>query len=315
MSSGLTAVRGASERSRRVVGGSPTIEPEQLSNKMLFCAFITSFEVPMSRPLRIFAAVAAMSSAVGVAASAQSDRATRFMDDCRHRVNDTAQFCETREFTLPLAKSLAVDGRENGGITVHAWDRSETKVTALIQAHARTEAEAQNIAKRIVVSTTGGDVRANGPHGNNDESWSVAYDIRAPRHTDLSLTASNGGVSVDGMDARMELETVNGGLRLTDVAGDVRGTTVNGGVTAELSGDRWHGAGLDLRTSNGGIHLFLPNNYSAQLETGTVNGGMDIGFPITVQGTFGRRLTTQLGSGGPRVRAVTTNGGVSIRRR
>jgi hypothetical protein len=269
----------------------------------------------MNRPLPKSALVTALSFGVAVAASAQSDRAKRFMDDCQHRVTDPAQVCETRELRLSVAKSLAVDGRQNGGITVHAWDRNETKVTALVQAHARTEAQAQDIAKQIVISTAGANVRANGPPGHNDESWSVAYEIWAPRHTDLSLTASNGGISVDGMDARMELETVNGGLKLTDVAGDVRGTTVNGGVTAELSGDRWNGAGLDLRTSNGGVHLFLPNNYSAQLEAGTVNGGMDIGFPITVQGTFGRRLTTQLGSGGPRVRAVTTNGEVSISRR
>ena len=36
---------------------------------------------------------------------------------------------------------------------------------------------------------------------------------------------------------------------------------------------------------------------------------------MTVQGAFGRSFTTQLGSGGATIRAVTTNGGVSIRRR
>jgi hypothetical protein len=46
-----------------------------------------------------------------------------------------------------------------------------------------------------------------------------------------------------------------------------------------------------------------------------VNGGMNIDFPITVQGTIGRRITTKLGTGGPRVRATTTNGGVRIRER
>jgi DUF4097 and DUF4098 domain-containing protein YvlB len=210
---------------------------------------------------------------------------------------------------------LTVDGRQNGGITVHGWDRNEIKVTAMIQAQAETEAAAESLAKQVTVTTNNG-VRANGPSSRyRDESWSVSYEIWAPRHTDLTLTASNGGIRVDAMDARMELETVNGGLNLSDVAGDVRGTTVNGGVTAELSGDRWNGAGLDLRTSNGGVHLLLPANYSAQLETGTVNGGMDIGFPITVQGSLGRRLTAQLGNGGARIRAVTTNGGVSIRRR
>jgi DUF4097 and DUF4098 domain-containing protein YvlB len=117
------------------------------------------------------------------------------------------------------------------------------------------------------------------------------------------------------MESRMSLETVNGGLSVRDIGGDVRGTTVNGGITAELSGDRWSGNGLDLRTSNGGVHLSIPSSYSAQLETGTVNGGLDIGFPVTVQGSFGRSFTTQLGGGGPTIRAVTTNGGVTIRRR
>jgi DUF4097 and DUF4098 domain-containing protein YvlB len=143
----------------------------------------------------------------------------------------------------------------------------------------------------------------------------VSYEVWAPRGTELSLTAQNGGISVDGVASRMQLETVNGGLNLTDVDGDVRGTTVNGGVTAELHGDRWSGAGLDLRTSNGGVHLIIPSNYSARLETGTVNGGMNVDFPITIQGSVGRRFSTQLGAGGALVRAMTTNGGITIRRR
>jgi DUF4097 and DUF4098 domain-containing protein YvlB len=265
----------------------------------------------MSHPPPIVALLATL-TAVSVA-GAQTDRAARFLDNCRADHGDDERFCETRDLSLPAGKSLTVDGRQNGGIAVHAWDRTDTKVTAMIQAQAETEAEARDIANQVTIATNGADVRANGPRTTHrHESWSVSYEIWAPRHTDLSLTASNGGIGVDGMDSRMELETVNGGLTLSDVAGDIRGTTVNGGVRAELSGDRWIGAGLDLRTSNGGVHLLIPSNYSAQLETGTVNGGIDVGFPITVQGSFGRRLSAQLGHGGPMIRAMTTNGAVSV---
>ena len=111
----------------------------------------------------------------------------------------------------------------------------------------------------------------------------------------------------------MDLGTVNGGLSLRRVAGDVRAETTNGGLTVELDGDRWRGAGLDARTTNGGVQLDIPRDYSARLETGTVNGSMNIDFPVTVQGSIGRRITTQLGSGGPSIRAITTNGGVRIR--
>ena len=61
--------------------------------------------------------------------------------------------------------------------------------------------------------------------------------------------------------------------------------------------------------------MTVPESYSAELETGTTNGRVNIDFPVTVQGRFDRRLNTTLGSGGAKVRAITTNGGVTIRRR
>ena len=63
------------------------------------------------------------------------------------------------------------------------------------------------------------------------------------------------------------------------------------------------------------VTVDIPEGYSARLETGTVNGPMVIDFPVTLQGTNGRRISTQLGRGGATIRAVTTNGPVAIHRR
>jgi DUF4097 and DUF4098 domain-containing protein YvlB len=115
----------------------------------------------------------------------------------------------------------------------------------------------------------------------------------------------------------MRFDTTNGGVRLQDIGGRVNGETRNGGLNVMLSGNRWEGEGLDVETSNGGVTMAIPDGYNAELETRTVNGGLRIDFPITVQGELtGRRgLSTTLGSGGPLVRARTTNGGVKITRR
>jgi len=59
----------------------------------------------------------------------------------------------------------------------------------------------------------------------------------------------------------------------------------------------------------------VPAAYSAELETETVNGRINIDFPVTMTRRIGRHITTTLGAGGPKIRAVTTNGGVTIRRR
>jgi DUF4097 and DUF4098 domain-containing protein YvlB len=82
----------------------------------------------------------------------------------------------------------------------------------------------------------------------------------------------------------------------------------------ELSGDRWDGETLDVRTTNGGVKMSVPENYSARLEAGTVNGGINVDFPVTVQGRLNKQLALNLGSGGATIRAMTTNGGVHISR-
>ena len=40
----------------------------------------------------------------------------------------------------------------------------------------------------------------------------------------------------------------------------------------DLDGTAWIGEGLDIETSNGGVKLALPENYSARLEARTENG-------------------------------------------
>lgn len=66
-----------------------------------------------------------------------------------------------------------------------------------------------------------------------------------------------------------------------------------------------------------GVTLSIADGYNAELETPTVNGGLRIDFPITVQGQLTSRhgIQTTVGPGGPLIRARTTNGGVRIERR
>jgi hypothetical protein len=256
--------------------------------------------------------------ATPLASQERETRAERFMRNC-DRYNgdrDRETFCEVRDVTMKApARTLFIDGRENGGVTIYGWDKNEVLVKALISASADSRSEAQALAKDIKIDTEGDRVRADGPFNRRYSSWSVSFEVWVPRKTSLDADTHNGGVAVEGVDGRMDLRAVNGGITLREVAGDVRAHTTNGGVTAYLDGSTWRGTGLDLQTTNGSVSLDVPRGYNAELETGTVNGGMNIDFPVTVQGHIGRRITTKLGNGGPRVRATTTNGSVRIRER
>lgn len=230
--------------------------------------------------------------------------------------DDDEQHCEVRDSTLP-AGALNVDAGQNGGIVVEGWDRNEIRVRAIVRANARESARARELVGQVQVQAGGGRVYATGPDSLRRENWSVSYRINVPRKNDLDLRANNGGITIVAVQGNMHFDTTNGGVKLQDVGGRVNGETRNGGLNVTLSGDRWDGEGLDVETSNGGVTLAIPDNYNAELETRTVNGGLRIDFPITVQGELtGRKgLSTTLGSGGPLVRVRTTNGGVKIGRR
>jgi hypothetical protein len=262
--------------------------------------------------------VALLCAAIPLTAQQTETRADRFIRDCDRYSGDRdrERFCEVRDVTIKAPqRSLFVDGRDNGGVTFYGWDKNEVLVRALIQASADTRPDAQALAKEIRIETDGDRVRSDGPLNRRYSNWSVSYEVWVPRKTSLDADTHNGGVAVEGVEGKMELRAVNGGISLRQVAGDIRAITTNGGVTAYLDGNTWRGTGLDLQTTNGGVSLEIPRGYNAELETGTVNGSMNIDFPVTVQGFIGRRITTKLGQGGPRVRATTTNGGVRIRER
>ncbi len=255
-------------------------------------------------------ALLSLAMMAGAAPTSAQDGAREW---CESERGESRRHCEVREFILSLSGSLRVDATPNGGIHVAAWDGDEVQILARVVTRARDLARAHDIADDVVISETG-TVSATGPRSEDRESWSVSYRIRVPASYDLDLRSLNGGIDVEGVDGVLALTTTNGGIRLDEVAGDVTARTTNGGMTVVLSGRSWDGAGLNAQTTNGGVTLEIPEGYSAELETGTRNGGINLGFPLTVQGRVGKRITTTLGAGGAPVRVLTTNGGITVRR-
>jgi hypothetical protein len=225
--------------------------------------------------------------------------------DGRFRDRDRDRQCEIRITTLPASGALTVDAGANGGITVEGTDASEVRIRAKVETRRGVELD------DVTIDLGTGHVETRGPERGD---WSVSFRIEVPRDYDLDLVARNGGLGVASVVGQVRLETTNGGITLESMAGEVRGRTTNGGISVVLDGDTWHGDGLDVETSNGGVHLSVPADYSAELVTGTVNGQLRLGFPVTVEGTLRKEVRATLGDGGPTVRAKTTNGGVKLTR-
>ncbi|HYW74795.1 MAG TPA: DUF4097 family beta strand repeat-containing protein [Pyrinomonadaceae bacterium] len=277
----------------------------------------------MTQTVRYFLLVLALAGC-GVSAAAQDKQKSEKKSAASLQCQDSNygdrhySHCEIKEQSAGSGGAVTVDGKQNGGISIKGWERNDVFVRARIDTHAPTQAEADSLAQQVRIETAGLNIHAEGPASQDDHQWSVSFEIFVPQRTDLTLTANNGGISINDVAGRIGFTTKNGGVTLRRVGGAVNGTTTNGGLHVELAGASWQGEMLNVKTTNGGVNLVMPENYSAHIETSTVNGNVASDFPLNVQlnerGRLPKQLSIDLGSGGPTIRATTTNGGVHLAR-
>ena len=223
--------------------------------------------------------------------------------------------CEVREFSYSRGKKpIAINGGDNGGMTVMGWDRDDVRIIYRVIARAKTEERARALAADIELGRTEGWVRPTGPETSNQEWWSVEVRAWVPRSSDLALKVQNGPMAVRNVRGTMDLSSTNGPVSLVDLAGAVEAHVQNGPLQVALAGSRWDGAGLDAQAQNGPVSLALPANYSAELVTGTINGPRSFDYAIE-SNRRGGWITTTLGKGGAPVRVVTHNGPFTIEER
>lgn len=223
--------------------------------------------------------------------------------------------CELRRATLPLTNGKLDVSGSNGGIEVVGEERQDIDLEARVITQGSSREEAESLAREVKIVTTG-TIHAEGPQMTafSHRSWSVDYRLHVPRQLNAQLHTENGGIGLTNITGVIRADTTNGGLSLDDLAGDVHAVTVNGGLDVKLDGNQWRGAGLDAKSTNGGVSVTAPDHYSAHLIAETVNGGLSVDFPITVQGKINQHIDTQIGGGGPTIHFQTVNGGVSIGR-
>jgi DUF4097 and DUF4098 domain-containing protein YvlB len=271
----------------------------------------------MKSVLTIAACIGLAVSTGGVPLLAQLQDNSEKQLTCTNAGNDgeRTHHCDIREQTLPSIGRLSVDAGQNGGATIKGWLRSEVLVRSRVEASGDTEAAAAALAGRVIVDTSGAQVRALGPDPVNNSGWSVSYEIFVPQTTDLSLKTNNGGITISDVRGQIHFDANNGGVHLKRVVGDVSGATVNGGIQVELTGATWDGRQMELSTHNGGVTVSMPSRYSARIQAETGLGRIQSDFPMPQDANGSpRRLDFSIGSGGPPIHITTGNGSISLKR-
>jgi putative adhesin len=171
---------------------------------------------------------------------------------------------------------------------------------------------------------------------DNEMSVSSSFDrhvdleIEVPMRTRLQMSAVNGGgITVDGVDSEIEINTVSGGITLTGVAGSVVAHAVNGRIAATIARAAPQ-APMAFTSLNGDIDVTLPPSVKANLRVRSDQGDVFTDFDVQLTASadasrtqrngravridVNRSISGTINGGGPDFELRTFNGNIYVRK-
>jgi hypothetical protein len=228
----------------------------------------------------------------------------------------------TRTYTVSKGGRFEISN-ENGPIEVRGSSGSRVVVKAFREVSDRSDEEARERLRnlkmredvapdRVLVRAETGESTFGFGRGVN-----VRYEVEVPAGLTVAFKTMNGTVRVEEVDGNITAGTTNGQVSGRGLSGSVQASTVNGSVQMELASVT---DDVRLMTVNGAIRLEIPSTIDADLEAGTVNGGVSVDDRLNLadvnrsRNGFGptTNMSGRLNKGGPRVSLQTTNGGVRV---
>ncbi len=214
----------------------------------------------------------------------------------------------------------------NGGIEIEGWDKDEIDVFAEIKIKAPSKSKAEKLYEklrfdvdaerdRVEIEAKRPRVRQDGLFGGlfgDKSSITIRYTVKVPSRANLEIENTNGGITIEDIEGTFDCHTVNGGITIRSFRGSGVANTVNGGIECAI--EDFPGDGdLRLKTVNGGIELWLPDDAGGYLEARTVNGGIDLDIDLKEKVRIKRSSVKGVfGDGDGSVYLKTVNGGISI---
>jgi DUF4097 and DUF4098 domain-containing protein YvlB len=244
---------------------------------------------------------------------------------------------DEKRFTVSGTPDVTVTTFD-GAIEVRPWDKSEVEVIVEKRGSSKAatdtiEVRADHDGNRVSV-----EARLAGSHGINlhfNDSRSARLIVSVPASSNLSARSGDGAIDVDRIAGRIQLHSGDGGIRARDVSGDldlhtgdgsitvggkltgVRARSGDGSVTIQAVEGSAPSADWDIATGDGSVTLSIPEDFGAELDAHTGDGGIST-QNITLSNVTGRvgrnSLKGRLGEGGRTLRIRTGDGSITLKR-
>lgn len=263
---------------------------------------------------------------------------------------------EEKRFKVEGAPDLRL-ATFDGSIEIQSWDRPDVVVEVEKRGATREAVDAIKVTatqegRRIEVDVRSPRRESFTGFGLH-RSASARLIVWVPERLTLVARSGDGSIRVERLNGQIELRTSDGGIRASHVSGDITLNTGDGSITVDnaqgrlnaetgdggvnvagrLSAVKMHtgdgsivcraepGAIMaedwQISTGDGGVALYLPESFAADIDAHTGDGTIRNDLDITPAGSGGevsrRTIRGRLGAGGKLLRIRTGDGGIRLR--
>jgi DUF4097 and DUF4098 domain-containing protein YvlB len=274
---------------------------------------------------------------------------------CTITVNSHSEVArEEKKFTVNGRPDLRL-ATFDGAIEVQSWDRPYVLVEIEKRGPSKESIDALQVIAEQKGTLIDIEVKAPrtetytgiGLH----RTASARLIVNVPRESDVRARSGDGSIKVDRVSGRVELQTGDGSIRVAEIVGELTLDTADGSITVEgaqgkltldtgdgsvnvsgkLASIRLHtGDGSivyraepgttmtdpwEITTGDGSVSLYLPPDFSADLDAHTGDGSIRNDLDLEDSGEKGERRTLRgkIGTGGKLLRVRTGDGTIRLR--
>ncbi len=238
---------------------------------------------------------------------------------------------DTTVYSFSLAPEADLSVRNvNGGIVIRGWDKDSARVTVEKIVTASRSSVARHFLREVEINfdsdETHLDIEPKLPKGANG-NWNffdwifgtgerakvrVNFVILVPRKLNAEVENVNGRIDIKDLAGELDVKCTNGRVTLENVTGDISAKTVNGRLRVKISDARALDD-LTLKTINGSVTVWLPNDIGGKVDLGTLNGSITTDFPLELRGKIAKHeMRGRIGKGHSRIRINTLNGSIRL---
>jgi Toastrack DUF4097 len=261
---------------------------------------------------------------------------------------------EEKRFTVKGTPSIHLTTFD-GSIEIQSWDKPDVLVQIEKRGPTRESVDALEVKSTQDGDTVAVEVLK--PRSTFSVgvrlSATARLNVWLPRRSDVRARSGDGAIVVEHLNGKIDLHTGDGSIHATDISGDVTLNTGDGSISADdvqgrlavdtgdgsvtVSGDvsglhihtgdgsivyRAHAStsmtdDWEITTGDGGVSLYLPSDFSAELDAHTGDGAIRNDLDVMAGGggeINHRTVRGRLGDGGRQLRIRTGDGAIRLRK-